>query len=117
MQFPKDRTFSSWLNDVQGVLEYAGFWIEYDPSLVSIIDVKAYEGSIISGPWDPYLSLYFPEPAGSGTGYLFLERGGFIQVGMETLFLQGFEFSVNRLVMLLLLSKLFQLLTQFMGVI
>ena len=53
-----------WLNDVQDILVYAGFWIEYDPSLVSIIDVKAYDGSIISGPWDPYLSFYFPGPEG-----------------------------------------------------
>ena len=61
--------FDVWLNDVAveiGLLE-ASFWATYDPSKLSIVDVKAYDGSVLPGPWDAEGTYILPDAGGPGT--------------------------------------------------
>ena len=64
-----------WLNDVSEPMLYGEFGIVSDPSLVSIIGVEAYDGNSLSGPWDPGLTSYFPDPDGPGTYIVLLGKG------------------------------------------
>jgi hypothetical protein len=44
-----------------------GFWVESDPGSLSILDVQAYDGEGLPGPWDPDYTSIVEEPAGPGT--------------------------------------------------
>ena len=44
-----------------------GFWVESDPGSISILDVQAYDGDGLPGPWDPGYTSIIEEPAGPGT--------------------------------------------------
>jgi len=46
-----------WINDVPMELISAGFWIVYDPSMVSIVSVDIYNAFDLPGPWNPDLSV------------------------------------------------------------
>ena len=76
----EDIEVDIWLNDVPELMSFGGFWIEYDPSLVSIIEIKAYDGDLegtaglpspccsgLSGPWNPEFTEQIPNPEGPGT--------------------------------------------------
>ena len=58
-----------WINDVPLPLLSGGFWIEYDPSKVSIVSVAAYDGNDIPGPgpWEVAFTVKFPDAGGPGT--------------------------------------------------
>ena len=56
-----------WINDVPLPLLSGGFWIEYDPSKVSIVSVAAYDGSDIPGPWEVAFTVKVLDPGGPGT--------------------------------------------------
>jgi hypothetical protein len=56
-----------WINDVPLSLLSGGFWIEYDPSRVSIVSVDAYDGYVFPGPWEVAFTSIIPEPSGPGT--------------------------------------------------
>ena len=53
-----------WMNDVPEELFGAGFWITYDPSLVSIEEVLAYDTADLPGPWSPLTTSKVHDPEG-----------------------------------------------------
>ena len=56
-----------WLNDVPEGLVTAGFYLSYDPALVSVESVDAYDGNDLPGPWMVGATTKEPEPDGPGT--------------------------------------------------
>lgn len=46
---------------------WAALVIVYNPVQISIINVEAYDGNNLSGPWDPAITLIVPSAAGPGT--------------------------------------------------
>jgi hypothetical protein len=57
-----------WVNDVPFALLSGGFWIEYDPSKVSIVSVDVYDGfNGPPGPWEVAFTLKVPDAGGPGT--------------------------------------------------
>jgi len=58
-----------WLNDVPEPLLSAGFYLDYDPSEASILEVKGYDGSDLPGPWQPPITAV-AEPDGPGTYFV-----------------------------------------------
>jgi len=58
-----------WLKDVPEPLVSAGFYLEYDPWAMSIVELNTYDGSDLSGPWDPG-SIGVADPNGPGTYFL-----------------------------------------------
>ena len=56
-----------WLNDVPEGLLSAGFYLTYDPSLVSVESVEVYDGNDLPGPWEIAGTVKEPEPDGPGT--------------------------------------------------
>lgn len=59
-----------WINDLPEPLITGGFWIVYEPDLMSIINIDGYDDNDLSGPWG-YPSQKIADPAGPGT-YFFL---------------------------------------------
>lgn len=55
-----------WINDAPEPLVQAGFWMTYDPSFVSVVDVDVYDGTDLPGPWDPATKITIVDPD-SGT--------------------------------------------------
>jgi len=58
-----------WLNDCPEGMIAAGFYIIYDPSMVSIMDVELYNNTDLPGPWNPDCWSKTPNPHGPGTYY------------------------------------------------
>ena len=57
-----------WINDVPLHLLSAGFWIEYDPSKVRIVNVEVYDWiNGPPGPWEVGLTSKIQDPGGPGT--------------------------------------------------
>ena len=56
-----------WINDVPEQLLTAGFWISFDPALVSVVGVEVYNNSVLPGPWDPGFTTIIPDSDGPGT--------------------------------------------------
>ncbi len=56
-----------WINDVPLPLLSGGFWIEYDPSEVSIVHVQSYDGYFLPGPWEMAFTTMIRDPGGPGT--------------------------------------------------
>lgn len=54
-----------WITDLPEELITAGFQIEYDSSLVSVIGCDVYDGSL-PGPWDGDMTTVVENPSGSG---------------------------------------------------
>jgi len=54
-----------WLHDVLEPLTGASFNIFYDPSVISLVGVDAYNGSDLSGPWNPSLTHKIPNGPGN----------------------------------------------------
>ena len=61
-----------WINDVPEQLISGGFWVTYDPLLVSVEDVLAYDNTDLLGPWDPGFTAKVQDPDGPGTYFLAL---------------------------------------------
>jgi len=55
-----------WINDLPEELITAGFFLEYDSSMVSIIKCDVYAGSPL-GPWDGDMTTIVENPSGPGT--------------------------------------------------
>jgi len=53
--------------DIWCSLIVGGFWVESDPGSISILDVQAYDGDGLPGPWDPGYTSIIEEPGGPGT--------------------------------------------------
>jgi hypothetical protein len=78
-----------WLNDIPETMLLSGFWLEYDSSLVSIIEVKAYDSNLLPGPWGSGLTAIVPEPDGLGTYFLILGQGGCVYPDVGGDIIQG----------------------------
>ena len=63
-----------WINDVPEELITAGFWITYDPSLVSIEEVLAYNHADLPGPWSISGTQIIRDIDGPGTYWLLLHN-------------------------------------------
>ena len=67
-----------WLNDCPENMIASGFFITFDPELVSIVSVDAYDNYDLPGPWDAgWTTKHMPEPGTyffvvTNTGVLFL---------------------------------------------
>ena len=61
-----------WINDVpEPQLLTAGFFITYDPEMVTIVSVESYDGvKGPEGPWDDELSNIVPDAGGPGNYFL-----------------------------------------------
>jgi hypothetical protein len=56
-----------WINDAPEALLTGGFWISFDPALVSVVSVEVYNNSVLPGPWDPGFTTIIPDSDGPGT--------------------------------------------------
>ena len=56
-----------WVNDVPLYLVSGGFWIQYDPSEVSIVSVDAYDSYELGEPWQGGFTTIIPDAGGPGT--------------------------------------------------
>ena len=63
-----------WINDVPEELVTAGLWISFDPSLVSIEEVLAYNHADLPGPWNSITTTKIQDPEGPGTYWLILSN-------------------------------------------
>jgi hypothetical protein len=63
-----------WINDVHEELLSGGGWITYDPSLVRIEEVLAYDNNDLPGPWSPLQTSKVEDPEGPGTYWLILGK-------------------------------------------
>ena len=58
-----------WINDVpESQLLTAGFFITYDPAMVTVVSVEAYETP--EGPWDGGLTNLVPDAGGPGNYFV-----------------------------------------------
>ena len=68
MEVGDEVEFDIWINDVSHSLLTAGFWIEYDPSVVSIVGVDVYDNyDSPPGPWEVAFTTIVPDAGGTGT--------------------------------------------------
>ena len=64
-----------WVNDVPLYLLSGGFWIQYDPSEVSIVSVDAYDSYELGEPWNGGFTTIIPDAGGPGTYFLAVVPG------------------------------------------
>ena len=68
----EDVNMDIWLNDCPQSMLTAGFWITFDPSFLTIVDVLIYNDEDLPGPWDSQLASNITEPNGPGTHFVAL---------------------------------------------
>ncbi len=66
--FPGDQfSIDIWAAEVPESIISSGFEMHYDPAQVSIVNVQAYDGVDIAGPWDGTATLKIPDAYGPGS--------------------------------------------------
>lgn len=77
-----------WVN-IDCLLITGGFWIESDPSEISILDVQVYDGDELPGPWDSGFTTELRDPNGPGTYMVAVGNLSLVQPDQDGDFILG----------------------------